>query len=275
MSIRLIATDLDGTLLGADKAVSPRNVRALRQCLEAGIEVMLASGRSHHAIARIARDFGLEGCLIMSSNGARLDETAQGPLLFEDNISPETAREAAKRLIEAGIYVECYSDEIIYMANRVSVRHHDHQPGLAKDGVTRFVDEAQRLLQEGTLNTRKLIVFSDETATLERARRLMDGLPLDCSQSDTDNLEIMARGAGKGRALLWYAQRRGFERGEIMTFGDQLNDLPLLAASGWPVAMENAVPELKAQARLLAPHHDCSGVAQIIENYVLKGGLTA
>lgn len=271
MSVRLIATDLDGTLLGTDKAVSGRNARALHACLERGIAVMLASGRSFHAIARIARESNLEGCLIMSSNGARLDETACGPLLFEDGIAPAAAREAAARLIDAGIYVECYSDETIFMANRTYVRHHDHRPGLSKDGVTRFVEDKNALLNEGAERARKLIVFSDEETVLQRARALMDGLPLDCSSSDTDNLEIMARGAGKGRALLWYARQRAIKKDEIMAFGDQMNDLPLLDNAGWPVAMENAVQALKEHARLIAPRNDCSGVAEIIEKYVLEG----
>ena len=273
MSIRLLATDLDGTLLGADKEVSPRNVRALQACMAQGVHVMLASGRSLNAVARIAERAGLTGALILSSNGARLDETARGPLLLEDGIAPSVAREAAVRLISAGVYVECYSDDVIYMANRVPVKHHSHQPGLAADGVTLFVEDTARFLHEGAANARKLIVFSDDPEQLEKSRALMRGLPLDCSSSDTDNLEILAAGAGKGRALTWYAERMNIARDEIMAFGDQTNDLSLLEAAGWPVAMDNAVDAVKACARLIAPHHDQSGVAEIVEKYVLEGGL--
>ena len=273
MSIRLIATDLDGTLLGADKEVSSRNACALQACMARGVHVMLASGRSLNAVARIAEISGLTGALILSSNGARLDETARGPLLLENGIAPSVAREAAVRLISAGVYVECYSDDVIYMANRVPVKRHNHQPGLAADGATLFVEDAARFLDEGTAHARKLIVFSDDPEQLERARALMRDLPLDCSNSDTDNLEILAAGAGKGRALQWYAERMNIARDEIMAFGDQTNDLSLLEEAGWPVAMDNAVDAVKARARLIAPHHDRSGVAAIVEKYVLEGGL--
>ena len=273
MSIRLIATDLDGTLLGADKEVSPRNARALQESMARGVHVMLASGRSLNAVARIAERAGLTGALILSSNGARLDETARGPLLLENGIAPSVAREAAVRLISAGVYVECYSDNVIYMVNRVPVKHHNHQPGRAADGATLFVEDAARFLDEGTAHARKLIVFSDDPEQLERARALMRDLPLDCSSSDTDNLEILAAGAGKGRALQWYAERMNIARDEIMAFGDQTNDLSLLEEAGWPVAMDNAVDAVKARARLIAPHHDRSGVAAIVEKYVLEGGL--
>ena len=273
MSIRLIATDLDGTLLGADKEVSPRNACALQACMARGVHVMLASGRSLNAVARIAEISGLTGALVLSSNGARLDETARGPLLLENGIAPSVAREAAVRLISAGIYVECYSDDVIYMANRAPVKHHNHQPGRAADGATLFVEDAARFLDEGTAHARKLIVFSDDPEQLEKSRTLLRGLPLDCSSSDTDNLEILAAGAGKGRALTWYAERMNIARDEIMAFGDQTNDLSLLEEAGWPVAMDNAVDAVKARARLIAPHHDQSGVAAIVEKYVLEGGL--
>ena len=273
MSIRLIATDLDGTLLGADKEISPRNARALQACMARGVRVMLASGRSLNAVARIAERAGLTGALILSSNGARLDETARGPLLLENGIAPSVAREAAVRLISAGVYVECYSDDVIYMANRVPVKHHNHQPGRAADGATLFVEDAARFLDEGTAHARKLIVFSDDPEQLEKSRMLLHGLPLDCSSSDIDNLEILAAGAGKGRALQWYAERMNIARDEIMAFGDQTNDLSLLEEAGWPVAMDNAVDAVKARARLIAPHHDRSGVAAIVEKYVLEGGL--
>lgn len=273
MSIRLIATDLDGTLLGADKEISPRNARALQACMARGVHVMLASGRSLNAVARIAEISGLTGVLVLSSNGARLDETARGPLLLENGIAPSVAREAAVRLISAGVYVECYSDDVIYMANRVPVKRHNHQPGRAADGATLFVEDAARFLDEGTAHARKLIVFSDDPEQLEKSRMLLRGLPLDCSSSDTDNLEILAAGAGKGRALQWYAERMNIARDEIMAFGDQTNDLSLLEEAGWPVAMDNAVDVVKARARLIAPHHDQSGVAAIVEKYVLEGGL--
>ena len=272
MSIRLIATDLDGTLLGADKEISSRNAQALRDCMARGVHVVLASGRSLNAVARLAERAGLAEAAVMSSNGARLDETAHGPLLFEDGIDEETARQAASRLIQAGVYVECYSDDVIYMANRAPTKNHNHVPGVAKDGVTLFIEDAARFLSEGVLRARKLIVFSDDPSQLKKARALLDDLPLDCSSSDIDNLEILARGAGKGRALSWYAGRLNVDKSESMAFGDQTNDLSLLGAAGWPVAMDNAVDAVKACARLIAPHHDQSGVAAVVEKYVLEGG---
>ena len=272
MNIRLIATDLDGTLLDADRAISPRTAETLAACREKGVEVMFASGRSFEAVGRLARGAGLENCLILSCNGSRLDETASGPILFEDNLPEDLAREAAERLVRAGLYVECYSDEFIFMANRVPLATRNHRPGLNADGTVEFIDSAERLLAEGPKKARKLIVFTNDPADIARARALLRGLPVSLSQSGDDNLEIMREGAGKGRAIAWYAASRGIAREEIMAFGDQTNDLDMLAAAGWPVAMENAVDEVRRRARLIAPRHDEDGVARVLEKYVLEGG---
>ena len=85
-----------------------------------------------------------------------------------------------------------------------------------------------------------------------------------------NNLEIQSRGAGKGAAVRWLAKQMGAAREEILTLGDNTNDLPMLQASGWPVAMENGVDELKRAARLIAPDCADDGAAQILEK-VLRG----
>ena len=273
MNIRLIVTDLDGTLLNKSRQISPRTARALRACQARGVKIMFASGRSFEAVRPFALGAELDACRIVSCNGSRLDETPYGPVLFEDNLPEELAREAAGRLVEAGLYTECYSDERIYMANRVPLPTRHHRPGLTADGAVEFVDDAARLLAEGPKKARKLIVFTDNPANIEKARALLEGLPVSLSQSGGDNLEIMRKDAGKGRAVAWYAASRGIAKEEIMAFGDQTNDLDMLLAAGWPVAMENAVEDVKRCARLIAPHHDADGVARILEQYVLEGGV--
>lgn len=273
MNIRLIVTDLDGTLLNKSRQISLRTARVLRACQARGVEIMFASGRSFEAVRPFALGAELDACRIVSCNGSRLDETPYGPVLFEDNLPEELAREAAGRLVEAGLYTECYSDERIYMANRVPLPTRHHRPGLTADGTVEFIDDAARLLAEGPKKARKLIVFTDNPANIEKARALLEGLPVSLSQSGGDNLEIMRKDAGKGRAVAWYAAFRGIAKEEIMAFGDQTNDLDMLLAAGWPVAMENAVEDVKRPARLIAPHHDEDGVARILEQYVLEGGV--
>ena len=92
------------------------------------------------------------------------------------------------------------------------------------------------------------------------------------SSASPRNLEVMAAGFGKGTALRWLADYYGAPIAGTMAFGDYTNDMELLGAAGWPVAMGNAVAPLKAVARIIAPADVEDGVAQILER-VLEGAL--
>lgn len=266
MDIRLIVTDLDGTLLNAAREISPRTAKALLNCVSRGVTVAFASGRSFEAVRPFALGIGLHNCVIISSNGARVDASPDGPIIFEDCLDEAITREAAGRLVGAGLYVECYSDERIYMANRVPMKHRRHVPGFTADGRVEFVEDAARLVEEGPKKARKLIVFSDEQRRIDEARTLLKGMPLSLSQSGEDNLEIMREGAGKGRAVRRLCERLGISKENVMAFGDQTNDLDMLMEAGWPVAMDNAVDEVKRRAAIIAPRHDEDGVARVLED---------
>ena len=271
IDIKLVATDLDGTLLDGRKVVPDEEKKALRKCREMGVEVCLASGRSFEAVGRFARDIGMEDCLIISCNGARMDKTCDGPILFENNLDPDAAREAAVRLIRAGLYIECYCDRYIYMANRRPLPTRNHAPGLTPDGRVEFIDGAGALIERGPRMARKMIVFTDDPAEIEKARALLEGLGLSLSQSGEDNLEIMARGAGKGDMLRRYMALRGIGRENVMAFGDQTNDLDMLLSAAWSAAMGNAVREVKDACRLVVPDNDHHGVAVTLNEYALGG----
>ncbi len=133
-----------------------------------------------------------------------------------------------------------------------------------------YIDGTERMRVEALDHAYKFVVFSPDKDVLKRTREAIEasGLPVDVTSSWYDNIEIMNRAAGKGRAVKRLAELYGIPKEEIMSFGDNMNDLSMLEASGWPVAMENAVDALKERARVIAPHHDRSGVAKAIRTYV-------
>ena len=273
--ISMVAMDLDGTLLGVDSRISPENAEALRKCSERGIRVVMASGRSFEAIRSFACGLGIE-CAIISCNGARTDETAEGPLLMEDCIPEAQAIELFEALRKENIYFECYTPGKIYMTDGFAERFHAHKAkAVEMDGRRlEYIDGAERMRREAMGCAYKFVVFSPDVDRLSQVAQRMREFDISVTSSWSDNIELMKKGAGKGKALSAYAALKGIPKEEIMAFGDQINDLDLLSASGWPVAMENAVPELKAFARLTAPHHDQSGVGKIIRKYILDEGET-
>ena len=269
--ISLVSMDLDGTLLGRDQKVSSENRAALAECTERGVRVVLASGRSFESIRTFARSMNIE-CGIISCNGARLDASAHGPVMAEDCIPYEQAVEVFEELKRSVIYFECYTPGRVYMTNGFVERFHSHEARvLDLDGRRlEYIDSTERMRTEALDRAYKFVVYSPDPAILQAAAKRLERFDIDITSSWGDNIEVMKKGAGKGRALEKYAAHYAIPKDEIMTFGDQLNDLNLLEASAWPVAMENAVDGLKARARLIAPHHDEDGVGKMIRKYVLS-----
>ena len=100
-------------------------------------------------------------------------------------------------------------------------------------------------------------------------RRKIEALGFEANSAFPFNLEIMAPGAGKGMATRWLTEHMGLNREQVMGFGDYTNDLSMLACVGWPVAVDNAIDEVKRACRIIAPSCEDDGVAQTIQKYVL------
>ena len=131
-------------------------------------------------------------------------------------------------------------------------------------------DDHERFEREGLSHPYKLEAYSNDEPTMAALRAELTAAGFEVTSAYWNNLEIQSRGAGKGAAVRWLAKQMGAAREEILTLGDNTNDLPMLQASGWPVAMENGVDELKRAARLIAPDCADDGAAQILEK-VLRG----
>ncbi len=272
--ISVVAMDLDGTLLGRDQKISEENKKALRECSARGIHVVLASGRSFESVRTFAKEIGVEKCGIISCNGARLDETQYGPLLMEDCFSKEQALFLFEELCRCAIYFECYTPGRVYMTSGFVERFHSHEARvLDMDGYRlEYIDSTERMRREALDHAYKFVVYSPDPQILARTAEHLKQFDVAVTSSWTDNVELMKTDAGKGKAVLAYAAKYGIPAEEIMAFGDQLNDLSMIRAAGVGAAMENAVDELKAEADIIAPHHDLSGVGRVIRKYVLNEG---
>ncbi len=271
--IKLVAMDLDGTLLDGNMSISPRNMEALQKCEAAGVRMVIASGRGFEAARVYARQAGLNSPIICA-NGARVEETAFGPTMLEDCIPEDISREICEIMFESGIYFVCYARGVNYHGNgtepqRGRVRE-PNPDGPAYD--VRHVLSPEAMRAEGTKRTYKYVAFTYDFEALAKLRAKIEARgDVHVSSSWENNVEIMAKGASKGRTIRFLAEKYGISKDEIMAFGDQMNDYEMLKEAGWPVAMGNAVDELKACARIVAPHHKDDGVGRVLEEYVLKG----
>lgn len=276
MDIRLVATDLDGTLLNEHGIISERSLKALHECETRGIPVVMSSGRMFEGVRLLAKQAGLNSPII-SSNGARVDASPFGPVWMEDTLPFPLAQQIFRILKDTGLYIECYSRNTIYQA------HAELSPFLPspkaycpveeirdEDGYAqRFVNDLQRMEQEGLPHAYKLAAFSRDPVRLEEIRQALKGLPVNISSAFPYNMEIMAQGHGKGRAIRFLAEKLGLKIEQIMAFGDNTNDIEMLQAAGTGVAMGNAAPALFQAADMIAPTNAEDGEAVILEKWVL------
>ena len=268
--------DLDGTLLGADKRISDENLKALRACEARGIKMVFSSGRSFESLRRMALEAGLSSPII-SSNGARVDLSPNGPMLTDYPFDPALARRVYDILLESGIYFIIYNPGRLFKCNAspgdvergLNFRRWNEQK---EPSLIDVVDDPRLTVTEGLKHVHKFVAFTPDTARLAALKeRLSKETPASLSASWFDNVEVLRPGAGKGTALKDLAKALGLKKPQVMAFGDNLNDVDMLESAGVPVAMENAIEPLKAIARHVAPHHDVSGVGRMLKALVLDG----
>ena len=282
-SIRLIAIDIDGTLLDGRGALPPRNRRSVHRAIERGIQVVLVTGRAFHHARPIAEALAPErapdALALIVSNGA-LTKRGDGTTLDRRLVPRETARAivTAIRPRHRGVAVIFdRPDARQYVFERIDWSHPQRQWYYERNRafITR-VEPIDAALTEDPAQ----VAF---TGGVEQMRTLADavrGLPeapdvtitlTEYAERDFSLLDLIAGGWSKGAALREHARRLRLDRAAVMAVGDNLNDREMLAFAGRPVVMGNAVEELKRFGwRTTARHDDC-GLADAIDEIVTGG----
>lgn len=270
-NVKLICMDMDGTLLGSGGVIPELNIHALRMAAERGIRLALVSGRNYRFLTQYAAAIHPD-VAVVSANGARIDETAGGKCIYEGVFDPEYALEVCEVLYCTGVYFELYTDRMNYVFNRERISK-IHERSLEMYLKNRqilgleFPSSPKELKYEGIY---KFVAFSDIPELMQTVKDELDRHAIAHSSSWWDNAEIMAKGVDKGSAVQILSKHFGIDTDDVMAFGDHTNDLSLLAAAGWPVAMENGVEEVKSIARIIAPKNTEGGVGQVILKHVLN-----
>jgi Cof subfamily protein (haloacid dehalogenase superfamily) len=271
-NIRLLATDIDGTLLNPRFQISEGDLAALRQAHAAGIEVVLVTGRRHTFALPIAKQLGFDLWLI-SSNGA-VTRSLSGETFHRDMMPAETCRRLCAAMQE-------------FRGNTVLTFDKETKGAIVLERLDELGPSIRRWLEknmeyiEFVVPIEKALVtdpvqamFCGTMARMSAALRLLEQAGLDgrvtilrteYPDRDLSMIDVLNAGCSKGHALERWAAYRGYQRGEVMAVGDNHNDIEMLEFAGYPVIMGNACAELRARGwRVTRGNHDC-GVAAAVE----------
>jgi Cof subfamily protein (haloacid dehalogenase superfamily) len=259
MQPKLVASDLDGTLVRSDGSLDDRTRRAIEAAECAGAIVVFCTARPHRGLADLAYP-APHHTVAICNNGAMLWDLHTESVIETSPLEPAIARELVA-LLEAELPGGAWAVE--------RTGGFGHEPGY----VTRWpipedtiVAAVHALIAEPAV---KLMLRHDRLTAdmlLERARELCGHLAELSHSSTTDALlEISAAGVSKATALARLCEQRGIDRRHVVAFGDMPNDLPMLAWAGHAVAVANAHPDVLAAANEVTASNDESGVALVLE----------
>ncbi len=261
---KLIATDLDNTLLTADGEISAASADLLRQCAQKGVGLAIATGRSFASAAGMAQAAGGDYTAICY-NGSLIYDPAGQKVIASAALPEDVVRGLIAFGREHDLYLQMYERDCITVEKLRLDRHPDPDLKYAK------YQEVGDFLTYPYFPTPKLLIAAEPERIpeleAELGRRFRGRIYM--AQSDAHLIEVMPDGVNKGTALERLADHLGLERSEIIAFGDNTNDLPLLQAAGLGVAVANAVPKLKAAAGYVTEAERNEGFDEGLRRFVL------
>ncbi len=266
--IRLIATDLDDTLLNSNLEIPAENIAAIRRAEARGTKVVLASGRAPAAMKRFAETLLLhqrDGYLI-ADNGATVLSTRDWQIIRRFTLSADIAVRAWKLAQREGLPMQYYEDGAIRSSPDIN-EYSELDTRLT--GIPMSI--AQDFASDLKIPRKKLVIPGDPEKLKHMAALLTRefGDAANVFISKPFFLEILNPQADKGHALEWIAGETGLDSRDVVAIGDSMNDLGMLTFAGHPVAIANAREEIKQAAEYITTrNHDQAGVAEAIERYL-------
>ena len=268
--IRLIALDLDGTLVGDDLILRDRTKAAIAGAIERGVSVSIVTGRMATSALRFARELGLtdpivgyQGALIRAIR--KEGDGRRGRLLFHRPLAAAAARDAIEWTRSIGLDPHVnHLEQFVIRAD--DPRAEDYSSFLG--GRALVVDDLIAWLQHPVSKVIAVAEQPMDHAVLDVARDRFEGRAA-VTISHPRFLEFLQPGVSKGAAVAWLARRAGVPLSNVLAVGDQFNDLEMIAAVGHGAAMPHAPRPVQAVARYIAPPLAEEGVALLIEQLVL------
>jgi len=266
VSIKLVAIDLDDTLLDSGLRIAPECAQAIQAIRDRGVLVTLATGRMHRSALPYARQLNMDLPLI-TYQGALVKSAFSSEVIYYQPLPRAPAGEIIEFFKARGLHCHAYSDDELFMENLTPEgRYYEELAGIKAVLVD---DLAATVRRHDAMKI--MAIIRDQDLLLDLYKVLTTQYnELHITRSKPIFLETMALKANKGLALQVVAEHFGVIREEVLAIGDSYNDLAMIRWAGIGVAMANARPEVKAAADYITSSNDEHGVAEALHHYVLE-----
>jgi Cof subfamily protein (haloacid dehalogenase superfamily) len=279
-SIRLLALDIDGTLLNSQFSISHIDLSALRRAHATGIEIALVTGRRHDFALPIAQQLGFDLWLI-SSNGA-ITRSLTGETFYRDLLPAQICRELCQAMLE-------------FRGNTVLTFDKPDKGSIVLENMNELENSIRRWLEKNLQYIDFVVPVEDALVTdpvqamfcgpiprMHEALAALESCHLAAEITvlrteyplrDLSIVDVLNKGCSKGHALERWAAFRGIPREQVMAIGDNYNDIEMLAFAGYPVIMGNASEELRGRGWTVTRSNDQNGVAAALEPVLARAGV--
>lgn len=281
--IKLIASDMDGTLLNDKHDIDKETVEAIRKAEEAGIIFAISTGREYDSVKNVLDKHGIR-CQCVLSNGAEYRDE-DGNILEVINIYEQSAKDIIKILDDNKMSARIFTDKGVFTTStreealqEVVFRTMTFNPKLSyeeahsmaeKEGFftsLQYIEDVEEFFNNG-IEVRKFVAFHKDVDLINKMKKeigKIEGLAI--SSSFNDNIEVTDINAQKGIILEKVSTEMGLKNNEVMILGDSFNDYSMFEIFEESVAMKNAIPEVREIAKYITDSNDNLGVAKAIYN---------
>ena len=268
MSIKLVAVDIDGTLLNNQKEITPEVFSAVQDAKAAGVKIVIATGRPIAGVQKLLEELELNqpDNYVVTFNGGLVQDTVTGQELIKETLTYDDYLDIELLGRKLGVHMHAITKDGIYTANRNIGKYTVYESNLVSMPI--FYRTPEEMADKEIVKC----MFIDEPEILDAA---IEKIPAEFYERYSINksapfyLELLKKNVDKGSAITHLAEKLGLTKDETMAIGDEENDRAMLEVVGNPVVMENGNPEIKKIAKYITKSNDESGVAHAIRTWVL------
>lgn len=266
---KLVALDLDGTLLDDDQKIPLKNIEIIKKLNHKGIHIVLVTGRPDIMTIKYVKELGIQS-VVLGCNGASIRNVLTKEIFHLETLSEIDLEKSYLYFLQKGLFARFYGMNKVYSFN----------PNEFADDINPYARFSKRLdeqmgfivlkdleeLKKHDLNIVKCVYINEDSKKLDEVQNdLRKVLSSEIQKAAPNSIDIVAKGMNKGLTLLKYGKSLGLKAENMIAIGDGENDLSMLEVVGLPIAMENANDIVKSKAKIITSDNNNAGVGEVLE----------